>query len=276
MGYPGDGINDAPALHAADVGISVDDAVDVGRESADIVLLRPNLDVLCQGIEHGRRTFVNSLKYISMTISANFGNMVSMAIAAPLLPFLPLAAKQIPLNNFLSDLPSIALSVDHVDEERLVTAQHWDVSGLRRFMILFGLTSTLFDPLTFWLLREVFDADAVLIQTTWFTVSLLIELGVVLVLRTYRPFWRSQPGGLLAVASIAVAVGVFSLPDIEPLARLFDMRPLPPALRGATVLIVLAYLVATEAVKRYWARTIVGTPARSGSAHRAGRRSPPR
>ena len=149
VGYLGDGINDAPALHAADVGISVDQAVDVARESADVVLLRPDLDVLCQGVEDGRRTFANTLKYIGITTSANFGNMVSMALAAPLLPFLPLAAKQILLNNFLSDLPSIAISTDHVDADRLATAQHWDVHDLRRFMLVFGLISTVFDLLTF-------------------------------------------------------------------------------------------------------------------------------
>ena len=149
VGYLGDGINDAPALHAADVGISVDSAVDVARESADIILLRRDLDVLRRGIEDGRHTFANTLKYIQITTSANFGNMVSMALATPLLPFLPLAAKQILLNNFLSDVPSVAISTDHVDRERLASSQRWDVAELRRFMIVFGLLSTVFDLLTF-------------------------------------------------------------------------------------------------------------------------------
>ena len=149
VGYMGDGINDAPALHAADVGISVEQAVDVARESADVVLLKRDLDVLRSGVEDGRRTFANTLKYINITTSANFGNMISMALATGVLPFLPLAAKQILLNNFLSDLPSIAISTDNVDPELVTQPQRWDVGEVRRFMIVFGLISTFFDLLTF-------------------------------------------------------------------------------------------------------------------------------
>ncbi len=173
VGYLGDGINDAPALHAADVGISVDQAVDVARDSADVVLLRPDLDVLRRGVDDGRRTFANTLKYIAITTSANFGNMVSMALATPLLPFLPLAAKQILLNNFLSDLPSMAISTDSVDAERVTRAQRWDVAEIKRFMIVFGLISTVFDLLTFLVLLHVFDASESIFQTGWFVVSLL-------------------------------------------------------------------------------------------------------
>jgi len=158
VGYLGDGINDAPALHAADVGISVEEAVDVARESADIVLLSRDLDVLRLGIVDGRRTFANTLKYISIAVSANFGNMVSMALAAPMLPFLPLAAKQTLLNNFLSDLPSIAIASDKVDPDRLLNPQRWDMNDIRHFMIVFGLISSIFDLATFVVLLLVFEA----------------------------------------------------------------------------------------------------------------------
>jgi Mg2+-importing ATPase len=149
VGYLGDGINDAPALHTADVGISVEEAVDVARESADIILLRRDLDVLRSGVEDGRRTFANTLKYISITTSANFGNMVSMALATPLLPFLPLAAKQILLNNFLSDVPSIAISSDNVDPDRVSRPQRWSIKDIQKFMVVFGLISSVFDLLAF-------------------------------------------------------------------------------------------------------------------------------
>ena len=257
VGYLGDGINDAPALHAADVGISVDDAVDVARDSADVVLLRPDLEVLCQGVEEGRRTFANTLKYISITTSANFGNMISMALAAPLLPFLPLAAKQILLNNFLSDLPSIAISSDRVDADRVAVAQHWDVRDLRRYMLVFGLTSSLFDLLTFWLLLNVFHASEAVFQTSWFIVSLLTELAVLLVLRTHRPAWSSRPSTLLWVTTMLVAMLALALPFIGPVAGLFGFVALPPALLGGMLLVVLGYVAATEfAKRRFYARSI--------------------
>ena len=195
----------------------------MARESADVVLLRPDLEVLCQGVEDGRRTFSNTLKYIGITTSANFGNMVSMALAAPLLPFLPLAAKQILLNNFLSDLPSITIASDQVDADRLATAQHWDVHDLRRYMLVFGLTSTVFDLLTFGLLLKVFEAPEALFQTTWFVVSLLTELVVLLVLRTHHRAWRSRPSTLLWTSTAAVAALALALPYIAPLAGLFGM-----------------------------------------------------
>ena len=199
VGYLGDGINDAPALHAADVGISVEQAVDVARESADIILLKRDLDVLRRGVEDGRRTFANTLKYICITTSANFGNMVSMALAAPLLPFLPLAAKQILLNNFLSDVPSITISTDNVDPETVTRPQRWQIKDVQRFMIVFGLISSVFDLLTFATLLLVFRADEPTFQTTWFIISLLTELAVVLVLRTHRPAFRSRPSRVLSV-----------------------------------------------------------------------------
>ena len=254
VGYLGDGINDAPALHAADVGISVDQAVDVARESADVVLLQPDLDVLRRGVDDGRRTFANTLKYISITTSANFGNMVSMALATPLLPFLPLAAKQILLNNFLSDLPSIAISTDNVDAERVSRAQRWDVAEVRRFMIVFGLISSVFDLLTFFVLLRVFDATESIFQTGWFVVSLLTELAVLLVLRTHGPALRSTPGSLLLWTTVAVAAFAVAVPFIGPLARVFGFVALTWPLLGAMVAIIVGYVFATELAKRWFYR----------------------
>jgi Mg2+-importing ATPase len=260
VGYLGDGINDAPALHAADVGISVDQAVDVARESADIILLKRDLDVLRTGVEDGRRTFANTLKYIRITTSANFGNMVSMALAAPLLPFLPLVAKQILLNNFLSDVPSMAISTDRVDPERVTHPQRWDIREVRRYMIVFGLVSSIFDLLTFAALLLLFRAGEATFQTTWFVVSLLTELGVVLILRTRGPAWRSRPSALLLWTTVAATVFALAVPFFGPGSRLFGFVPLSPMEMGAVVGIVTAYLAATEATKRWFFRPGGPTP----------------
>ncbi len=255
VGYLGDGINDAPAMHAADVAISVDQAVDVARESADVVLLKPDLAVLCEGVEYGRRTSINTLKYIGITTSANFGNMISMALATPLLPFLPLAAKQILLNNFLSDLPSMMISQDQVDASQLKTAQHLNVADLRHYMIVFGLTSTVFDLITFGLLIKVFQTNEQQFQSAWFIVSLLTELGVVLILRTHYLAWRSRPSTLLWTTTVAVSFIAVALPYFEPSASLLGMAALPPSLLLSILLVVIAYLTATELVKhRFYAR----------------------
>ncbi|MFO0990511.1 MAG: magnesium-translocating P-type ATPase [Hyphomicrobiales bacterium] len=254
VGYLGDGINDAPALHAADVGISVDQAVDVARESADVILLDRDLDVLRVGVEDGRRTFANTLKYISITTSANFGNMISMALATPFLPFLPLAAKQILLNNFLSDLPSVAIASDAIDPERVTVPQRWSIREIRNFMIVFGLISSLFDLVTFAVLLLVFHAGEAVFQTSWFLISLLTELAVVLVLRTRRPAFKSRPSRLLLWSTLVVSLLSLAIPFLGPVSAIFDFVPLSLSEIGAVIAIVAAYIIATELAKAVYYR----------------------
>ena len=250
VGYLGDGINDAPALHAADAGISVDQAVDVAKQAADFVLLQQDLDVLCRGIAFGRSTFANTLKYIYTTTSANFGNMISMAAASLFLPFLPLLPKQILLNNFLSDLPAMGIATDRVDEEAVQAPHRWNVAAIRRFMITFGLISSVFDGLTFALLLWLTDGAPAHFRTGWFVESLLTELWVLLVVRTARPAWRSRPGTLLWRLTLVLTGVALALPYLPASGALFEFTPLPGGVLAAVLAITAAYLACTELAKR--------------------------
>jgi Mg2+-importing ATPase len=248
VGFLGDGINDAPAMHAADTSLSVEGAVAVAREAADFVLLERDLDVIRRGIEEGRRTFANTLKYVLTTTSANLGNMISMAVVSLFLPFLPLLASQILLNNFLSDVPAVGIADDSVDRELVEKPRRWDMKFLGRFMIEFGLLSSVFDFLTFGLLLWAFAAGPEIFRTGWFVESLLTELVIALVVRTRRPFWRSRPGSLLLWSSLAVALAAFAIPFL-PGAGLLGFVPLPPGLLLALAAIVALYVAGAEVLK---------------------------
>jgi len=254
VGFLGDGVNDAPAMHAADTSLSVDQAVDVAREAADFVLLRRGLDVIRYGIEEGRRTFANTLKYVLVTTSANLGNMLSMAAASLFLPFLPLTAGQILLNNFLSDIPAVGIAGDSVDPELVNHPRRWDMRFIGRYMVEFGTLSSLFDLVTFVILLVGFRASAAIFQTGWFVESLLTELVVALVMRTRRPFFRSRPGTLLLTLTLILIVVSLVIPYL-PSASIFAFVPLPPVLLLTIVVIMLLYVAATELQKRWFYRT---------------------
>jgi Mg2+-importing ATPase len=254
VGYLGDGINDAPSLHAADVGVSVDTAVDVAKETADIVLLEHSLSVLRDGIEEGRRVFANTMKYVYTTSSANFGNMLSMALLSLAVPFLPLLPKQILLNNFLSDLPAMAIAGDRVDREMVERPRRWQVARIRNFMLAFGLISSLFDALTFAVLLLVLQAAPQEFRTAWFVESLLTELAILLVVRTHRPLLRSRPSAGVLWSSVAVALAAVALPFVPVLATTFDFVPLPPSLLATLLAITLAYVLVNEWAKHHFSR----------------------
>ncbi len=249
VGYMGDGINDASALHAADVGISVDTAVDVAKEAADFVLLKKELSILRQGIDEGRVTFANTLKYILTTISANFGNMFSMAGASLFLKFLPLLAPQILLNNFLSDIPPITIASDNVDHEMTDKPYRWNTRFIRNYMILFGLVSSVFDFLTFGTLLLIFHASPEEFRTGWFIESLLTELVIALVVRTRHVFFRSRPGKLLLMSTL-IFIGITLVLPYLPFISIFGFIPLPAPFMLAMIGLTALYVLATEIAKK--------------------------
>jgi Mg2+-importing ATPase len=256
VGFLGDGVNDAPAMHAADTSMSVDQAVDVAKEAADFVLLERHLDVLRRGIEEGRKTFANTLKYVLITISANLGNMLSMAVASVVLPFLPLLAGQILLNNLLSDIPAIGLANDNVDPELVDRPRRWNMRFIAQFMIEFGMLSSVFDFLTFAALLGLFSASPILFRSGWFAESLLTELAIVFVVRTRRPFYNSRPAPLLFGLTIITAVISLAIPYL-PMAASLGFTHMPANLMALVVGLTILYVVAAELAKSRFFRRFV-------------------
>jgi Mg2+-importing ATPase len=253
VGYMGDGINDAPSLHSADVGISVANAVDVAKEAADLVLLKQDLDVLREGIVQGRKTFANTLKYVFMATSANFGNMFSMAGASLFLPFLPMLPKQILLINFLTDLPEMTIANDRVDDVFVERPHRMDISFIRRFMLIFGPLSSLFDYATFAVLLWLMKADQQSFQTGWFIESILSAGVVVFAVRTRLPFRCSRPSrAMLAVTGFVMLITLW-LP-YSPLAGLMGFVPLPLTYLLVIFGIVALYFLSAEFAKRWFYR----------------------
>jgi Mg2+-importing ATPase len=255
VGYLGDGINDASALHAADVGISVDSAVDVAKEAADIVLLEKDLSVLVQGVREGRITFANTLKYVFMATSANFGNMFSMAGASLFLSFLPLLPKQVLLTNLMTDFPEMTIATDHVDPEMVAYPRRWDIKAIRKFMITFGLVSSVFDYLTFGVLLFLLHATPEQFRTGWFLESVVSASLIVLVIRSRKPFFKSRPSKYLSAATLLVVIVTLTLP-FTPLAQLFGFGRLPISFLLILGIIITLYLIAAEITKTLFYRKV--------------------
>ncbi len=267
VGFMGDGINDAPSLKTSDVGISVNNAVDVAKESADIILLESDLTVLAEGVIEGRKTFGNTMKYVMMGISSNFGNMFSVAGAALFLPFLPMLSIMILLNNLLYTLSQTTIATDNVDEEYIERPKRWDISFIRNFMIVEGPLSSIFDYATFFIMFFVFGIPVTaaasgvplatvfqqhMFQTAWFVESLITQTLVVFVIRTrVSPFWKSRPGKYLVLSSLSIVAAAIIIP-YTPVGSVFHFVPPPPLFYAALLLMVVIYLFLAEVVKKWF------------------------
>jgi Mg2+-importing ATPase len=260
VGYMGDGINDAPVLRAADVGISVDNAVDVAKETADIILMTKSLDVLKDGVVEGRKTFQNTLKYIKMGFSSNFGNMFSMMGASAILPFLPMLPSQILFNNFLYDMSQTTIPSDHTDRESLVSPLRWNMKEFTKYIIVFGIASSIFDFLTFFTLYSVFDLKDAQFQTGWFIESIATQVLIIFIIRTKRfPFFRSSPSIFVAASTIGIVTLAWIIP-FTPIGELLGFAALPLKTLCAIAGIVLAYLFVGEGAKIIFYRSYPKAP----------------
>ncbi|MEO8893845.1 MAG: HAD-IC family P-type ATPase, partial [Coleofasciculaceae cyanobacterium] len=257
VGYLGDGINDASALHAADVGISVESAVDVAKEAADIVLMQKDLNVLIEGVKEGRVTFGNTLKYVFMATSANFGNMFSMAGISLVLPFLPLLPSQILITNLLTDFPEMTIATDRVDRELVNKPRRMNIKFIRNFMLVFGLLSSVFDYLTFAALLLLLHANPAQFRTGWFMESVISASLIVLVIRTRQSILKSKPGKYLLMATIAIVMVTLIIP-YTPLASLLGFQALPIEFLLVLGAIVGLYIFCAENVKRVFYQHSVG------------------
>jgi Mg2+-importing ATPase len=248
VAYMGDGINDVAAIKAADVGISVENAVDVTREAADFVLTEKNLAVLVEGIKEGRKTFANTLKYLYISTGSTFGNMCSVAAASLILPFLPMLPKQILLTNFITDFPYLTVASDNVDDEQLEKPGKWDLKLIRNYMVIFGVHSSIFDIITFVTLLFVLKVKESSFQTGWFIESVLSELFILFIIRTHKNFFKSKPAKFLFIFSAIALSLTISLPYM-PFAQEVGLMPLPLINLAAMLLIVTLYVLTADVLK---------------------------